>query len=261
MRNGVAQFLEHAARTGARRLDGRPAGLRPHRRRRCRLRGGVSGEGDRPAGARAVDAGRRNGLGYQGPGVTRSRCAAALDAQGNLVALDYDARAADYNHLGYNEPDTVLIAQLMGMRRADAGCRQRGDAVGHVRHSEPAHGRRTSCSLPLVWETPLRTGNLRDPNGPQVDVRLRVVHRRAGGGGEGRSGRVPPEAAHREHDRRQRVQARALDRRRQGGGGGVRLGSASVAEAARQRATSSPAAASPTRSAARPSSPRSPRSR
>src|SRR4029079_7770584 len=27
----------------------------------------------------------------------------ALDAQGNLVALDYDARAADHNHLGYNE--------------------------------------------------------------------------------------------------------------------------------------------------------------
>ena len=23
-------------------------------------------------------------------------------------------------------------------------------------------------ALPLVWETPLRTGNLRDPNGPQV---------------------------------------------------------------------------------------------
>jgi CO/xanthine dehydrogenase Mo-binding subunit len=23
-------------------------------------------------------------------------------------------------------------------------------------------------SLPLLWETPLRTGNLRDPNGPQV---------------------------------------------------------------------------------------------
>lgn len=42
----------------------------------------------------------------------------ALDAEGNLVAFDYDARAADYNHLGYNEPDTVLIAQLMGSRRA-----------------------------------------------------------------------------------------------------------------------------------------------
>jgi xanthine dehydrogenase molybdopterin-binding subunit B len=33
-----------------------------------------------------------------------------LDATGNLVALDFDARAADHNHLGYNEVDTVLIA-------------------------------------------------------------------------------------------------------------------------------------------------------
>jgi len=90
-----------------------------------------------------------------------------LDAQGNLVALDYDARAADHNHLGYNEHDTVLIAQLTGMRR-----------------SEPARGRASTPSdmyvipnrrqtthvvpLPLVWETPLRTGNLRDPDGPQV---------------------------------------------------------------------------------------------
>src|SRR4026209_1936318 len=32
-----------------------------------------------------------------------------LDAQGSLVAFDFDARAADHNHLGYNEPDTVLI--------------------------------------------------------------------------------------------------------------------------------------------------------
>ena len=42
----------------------------------------------------------------------------ALDAGGQLIALDYDARAADYNHAGYNEPDTVLIAQLMGQRKA-----------------------------------------------------------------------------------------------------------------------------------------------
>jgi CO/xanthine dehydrogenase Mo-binding subunit len=91
----------------------------------------------------------------------------ALDAQGHLVALDYDARAADHNHLGYNEHDTVLIAQLTGMRRA-----------------EPARGRASTPSdmyvipnrrmttqvvpLPLVWETPVRTGNLRDPDGPQV---------------------------------------------------------------------------------------------
>jgi CO/xanthine dehydrogenase Mo-binding subunit len=91
----------------------------------------------------------------------------ALDATGNLLAVDYDARAADHNHLGYNEHDTVLISQLLGTRR-----------------KEPARGRASLPSdmyvipnrrftthvipLPLVWETPLRTGNLRDPDGPQV---------------------------------------------------------------------------------------------
>ena len=70
-----------------------------------------------------------------------------LDAQGNLVALDYEARAADYDHLGYNEPDTVLIAQLIGHAARHAGRRQRGHAIGHVRHPEPAHGdaRRSAC--------------------------------------------------------------------------------------------------------------------
>ena len=89
-----------------------------------------------------------------------------LDAQGNLVAFDYDARAADFNHLGYNEPDTVLIAQLMGTRRATPA---RGSAaVPNEMYAIP-NRRMTShvVGLPLVWETPLRTGNLRDPNGPQ----------------------------------------------------------------------------------------------
>ncbi|HTX35050.1 MAG TPA: molybdopterin cofactor-binding domain-containing protein [Bryobacteraceae bacterium] len=90
----------------------------------------------------------------------------ALDAQGRLVGYEYNARSCDYNHLGYNEPDTVLIAQLMGHRRARAAA---GSAslpsdmyaipnrkmIGEV------------VALPAVWETPLRTGNLRDPNGPQ----------------------------------------------------------------------------------------------
>ena len=44
----------------------------------------------------------------------------AFDGQGNLVGYDYVARAADYNHLGYNEPDTVLIAQLTGSRRRNS---------------------------------------------------------------------------------------------------------------------------------------------
>ncbi len=89
-----------------------------------------------------------------------------LDAAGNLLALDYNARAADYNHLGYNEPDTVLIAQLMGIRRARPAAG--GAATPSEMYAIP-HRRMTSqvVSLPLIWETPLRTGNLRDPNGPQ----------------------------------------------------------------------------------------------
>jgi len=39
----------------------------------------------------------------------------ALDAQGNLTALEWNGRAADHNHVGYNEPDSVLIAQLSGV--------------------------------------------------------------------------------------------------------------------------------------------------
>jgi nicotinate dehydrogenase subunit B len=91
----------------------------------------------------------------------------ALDAQGNLTALDYAARALDHNHLGYNEPDTVLIAQLMGQRREMPA---RGGAATPS-HMYVVPNRRTLAQvvgLPLVWETPLRTGNLRDPDGPQV---------------------------------------------------------------------------------------------
>jgi nicotinate dehydrogenase subunit B len=91
----------------------------------------------------------------------------ALDADGQLLALDYEARAADYAHLGYNEPDTVLIAQLMGRRpeRTAAG----GAALPSVQYGI-ANQRLAGhvVSLPLVWESPLRTGNLRDPDGPQV---------------------------------------------------------------------------------------------
>jgi nicotinate dehydrogenase subunit B len=90
-----------------------------------------------------------------------------LDADGNAVALAYDARAADYNHVGYNVPDTVLIAQLMGIRpeRPDSGRAE----TPSVMYAIP--NRRMTAQvvgLPMIWETPLRTGNLRDPNGPQV---------------------------------------------------------------------------------------------
>jgi nicotinate dehydrogenase subunit B len=90
-----------------------------------------------------------------------------LDAQGNLVAYDYDSQACDYNHVGYNEADTVLIAQLMGIRKAtpNAGGGDRPSDMYAIPNRRMAT---QVVSLPLIWETPLRTGNLRDPNGPQV---------------------------------------------------------------------------------------------
>ena len=89
-----------------------------------------------------------------------------LDAAGNLVAYDYNARSCDYNHVGYNEPDTVLIAQLQGVRiaRPNGGSSATPSDMYAIPHRRMAG---EVVSLPLIWETPLRTGNLRDPNGPQ----------------------------------------------------------------------------------------------
>jgi CO/xanthine dehydrogenase Mo-binding subunit len=90
----------------------------------------------------------------------------ALDATGSLVAYDYRARSCDHNHVGYNEADTVLIAQLMGSRRATP-------AAGSAATPSDMYAipNRTMSGevvgLPALWETQLRTGNLRDPNGPQ----------------------------------------------------------------------------------------------
>jgi CO/xanthine dehydrogenase Mo-binding subunit len=90
-----------------------------------------------------------------------------LDGQGNVVAYDYEARAADHNHLGYNEFDTVLIAQLTGARKQEPA--RGGAATPADMYAIPNRRMATHVvGLPLVWETPLRTGNLRDPNGPQV---------------------------------------------------------------------------------------------
>jgi CO/xanthine dehydrogenase Mo-binding subunit len=102
----------------------------------------------------------------KGPAFT-VRMRGGLDAGGNLVAYEYDARAADHNHLGYNEHDTVLIAQLTGMRKATPA--RGGAATPSEMYVVPNKRMATHVvGMPLVWETPLRTGNLRDPNGPQV---------------------------------------------------------------------------------------------
>lgn len=102
----------------------------------------------------------------KGPAFTVS-ARAALNAQGQLSAYEYDARSCDYNHVGYNEPQTVLVAQLMGIRKATPAT---GSAALPSEVYAIPHRRMTASvvSLPNIWETPLRCGNLRDPNGPQA---------------------------------------------------------------------------------------------
>ena len=102
----------------------------------------------------------------KGPAFT-FRLRGGLDAQGELIALEYDAQSADYNHVGYNEVETVLISQLIGTRLATPN-RGRGATPAEM-YAIPNRRMTTQVvRLPLIWETPLRTGNLRDPNGPQV---------------------------------------------------------------------------------------------
>jgi len=102
----------------------------------------------------------------KGPAFT-FKARGAFDAQGNLVAVDFTARAADHNHLGYNEPDSVLLAQLSGKRKnmPAPGSSARPDDMYGIANRRIAQ---EVVGLPVIWETPLRTGNLRDPNGPQV---------------------------------------------------------------------------------------------
>jgi len=91
----------------------------------------------------------------------------SLDADNTLNALEYEARCLDYNHLWYNDPETVLIAQLMGIRSDEPA---RGSSPTPAVQYGIEHQRLAGhvVSLPMIWETPLRCGNLRDPNGPQV---------------------------------------------------------------------------------------------
>ena len=90
-----------------------------------------------------------------------------LDAEGNLIALHYDACAADHNHLGYNEHDTVLISQLMGVRKSPPSPGRA--SLPSDMYAIPNRLQTTRVvPLPMPFETPLRTGNLRDPDGPQV---------------------------------------------------------------------------------------------
>ena len=224
MRNGVAQFLGMPREQGARRLDGWPAGLRPHRGGRCRVSKRRSSRRNSDGRCACSGCATKKRRGTRRARRSPSRCAAALDAQGKLVALDYDARAADYNHLGYNEPDTVLIAQLMGsgaQTPAPGSAAIRRDMYAIPNRARRRRGRRHCRSSGKRRCAPatcaIRTVRSPRSRPSRSSTRLAVA-------AKADPRRVPAAAADGEHRRRQRLQARAVDRGAQGGGGKVSAG-------------------------------------
>ena len=158
-----------------------------------------------------------------------------LDADGNVVALDYRGRIANYAHVGYNQARTVLIAQLMGFRpeRPSPGgaTRPRRD----VPHPEPAPGD-AGGPLPAGLRDAAPHRQPARPQRPADDVRRGVVHRRAGRGRGCRPGGVPAASAARVDRRRRSLPPSTLDRSGRGRGGGVRVGRAPVTRDGGQRA-------------------------
>ena len=181
---------------------------------------------------------------------TPSRCAAGWTARATSSRYDYEARGGRSQSPRLQRIRHRADRAAGGHAQERAGPRRRGHAVGHVRHSQPPHGDARRRPAARVGNTAAHRQPAR-PERAAGDVRVRVVHRRAGRRGEDGFRRVPVETAHGEHGRRQRVQARALDR-----GASRRRPRSMAGTRGRRRSrsaagTSSPAAASPTRTATR----------
>ena len=105
-----------------------------------------------------------------------------LDAQGNVVALDYEARAADHNHVGYNEPDTVLIAQLTGQRKrrplAAAAARRRRSTASRTSASSSTSSPCRSCGRRRSGQATCATPTARRRRSPPSRSSMRWRRRR-----------------------------------------------------------------------------------
>ncbi len=108
------------------------------------------------------------------------RMRGALDAEGNLVAYDFHARSCDHNHVGYNEPDSVLDCATDGIEAGKTSCRQRGHAFRYVRNSESQDGGRSGRPSYLVGN-PIANGKPARSEWPAAHICRGIVHRRGSG--------------------------------------------------------------------------------
>ena len=139
----------------------------------------------------------------------------ALDAEGRLDWLRLQGallrlQPRRLQRAGYG-PDRATH----GVAAATTGCRQRIAAVGHVRHSESPNGGRGRRAAAHLGNAASHRQSARS-EWTASDIRRRVVHRRSGGGGEGRSARFPREADQRRDERRRRIPTGSIARGAQG---------------------------------------------
>jgi nicotinate dehydrogenase subunit B len=95
---------------------------------------------------------------------------AGLDAQGNLVALDYDSTWANANNWVASRetgPLETLVGQMTGARSTTL---RNGNIASPAQGYDIPNKRVTthSVALGLPWESPLRVSNLRQPQSPQT---------------------------------------------------------------------------------------------
>ena len=95
---------------------------------------------------------------------------AALDAQGNLMALDYDSTWANANNWVASRetgPLETLVGQMTGARSTTL---RNGNIASPAQGYDIPNKRVTthSVALGLAWESPLRVSNLRQPQSPQT---------------------------------------------------------------------------------------------
>ena len=188
----------------------------------------------RPSRARAVEPSGRDGVGHEGARLRGQHARRArrpgqpdLPRMGRPRPGPQPRRLQRARHGAHRAAD--------GPAEGDPGAWRFLHAGRHVRDPEQADGRARRRPAARVGDAAAH-GQPARPQRSAGDVRLRVVHRRAGGGRQGGSIRVPHEDAAREHRRRQRLQAGALDCRAEGCGRQVRLDAAALSAACRRPA-------------------------
>ena len=208
-RNTTAMLLGLKPEHGPRHLHARLRLLRHQRRRHGVLRRRAAVAGGRQARARAALAQGRDGVGELRQPLRRSISASALDANGNIVAWDYEAwSAARGGRPGYNTPGNVVTGMLLGFEPGavhaphagpgtDAAAQQRHEHRAVVRHG-PRWRRRGTAQASCAASACSRTRSVAVLHrsaalaGASAEhVRARVLHGRGRGAREGRSGRVP----------------------------------------------------------------------